>query len=1042
MQRFMEWLRQQSLKNDQNVAGPTASVTAVEIEGHADDQMAHLTGRLTVQIAGDQFPMSYAIGLGESVFRRKDVTGPGPVFFGGRDRDRGYVWWFDQPGEYVFDLELMVPLLKASPWRRLQLSIPNAPVTSLRLEVPSSNVVVKVAEDVIQTSRSVDDQRSEIRAAGFGGKVEILSWQPTVPATESATGLDVNSNIAVRSTSDAFVLEATQFLRPLQGTFREFTVTLPTRSELLSVDGNEILETRENEANPQRVTVFLKAPTAGTISVRWQVKVEQLSRRNFDLDGFRVDGARRESGEIGFLAAEGFRWNVADGSDPHVERMNAGEFRIGGVRTTAVRACRFFSQPFRLPTTLDPVEPYYDVATLFALTAAEKEIGLEARFKVRIYRGQLSELTIEWPGWQSEAWILDSPQANGAVVTNVTADDDGGKGRIVVSLAERPNDEPFEWRLRAHCNRKPDEDASISLPRILAPAGSPTRLVLLSDENIDAMLIPRGETVLRPYTPQASSSETVTFPAEKRPQSFRIDTDERSFQLGIQTKPQQITVASEVSGSLTSQRLELHQTLRHHVEYARLNEVKLSVPAAIAERIKFAFGNQPQTPQWSDGVGGREKIATILLPEPLIGEVAIDATWSLPLPKDLLQDKPAAMPLSVVRSLTGTATTQRLKIAQPAWLDLSLVEASWQVEHADDEDIVWSNATPTEPMTLRVMPAVEVRGGETVVRKAIARVHVDRGGVQHSRFEFELSGAIQQLHVQLPKAALAGVFLWNSAPLPDNAITEVPQGSGRFSLLLPDRSSNSASDQLVLEYRLPSSRTMGWSTAQTLSVPVLPQCRWMADIAWDVSVPNNQHLLSYPDSATPWFHWERTGFIWRRISPALVSSVSGRTGPGEAAAAASHAYAFGQFGTLHPFAIRCISTPAALLWGAGATFIAGMMLLSLPRLPGLYASGLIALGMLVAALWFLPQIELLMQPMLVGLLFPLSNAVIRSWRRQLFQSTVLTIDASPNESASRSGSHPTTQSLRALHPDSATVYRPPVMADPPSVRVTAESHLG
>ncbi len=86
IERFLEWLKQERLKNTQLIEGPTASVTSVEFEGQADDQMATLTGRLTVQIAGNQFPTSYPIGLGEAVFRRKDVQGPGQVFFGGRDR--------------------------------------------------------------------------------------------------------------------------------------------------------------------------------------------------------------------------------------------------------------------------------------------------------------------------------------------------------------------------------------------------------------------------------------------------------------------------------------------------------------------------------------------------------------------------------------------------------------------------------------------------------------------------------------------------------------------------------------------------------------------------------------------------------------------------------------------------------------------------------------------------------------------------------------------------------------------------------------------
>ncbi len=345
-------------------------------------------------------------------------------------------------------------------------------------------------------------------------------------------------------------------------------------------------------------------------------------------------------------------------------------------------------------------------------------------------------------------------------------------------------------------------------------------------------------------------------------------------------------------------------------------------------------------------------------------------------------------------------------------------------------------------MTLRVMPTTEVRGVETVVRKAIARVYVDRGGVQHSRFEIELSGAIRQLHVQLPKGAIAGAFLWNEVPLPPEAITEVPEGSGRYSLLLAEPAPNPNADQLVVEYRLPTGRALWSSTAQNLSVPNLPQCRWMADIAWDVSIPNDQHLLSYPESATPWFHWQRSGFIWRRVSPALVSSDSLPNGPGDAAAAASHSYAFGQFGALSPFAVRFISKPAAFSWGAGATFIIGLVLLNLPRLPALYVGGVIAISLLVASLWFLPQIELLLQPMVVGLVYPVCHAAVRWWRRHPLTSTVLTIDPSPSETFPRSSSQPATQSLRALHPDSATIYRPQVVTDPPSVRVAAESHLG
>lgn len=1041
IQKFLEWHQQRGQPAPQANIAPTAAVTAVELDGDADDQKVTLRARITLQATGTQFPLPVSLGFTEAVFRRTEMKGPGQVIFGGRDRDRGYIWWLEKPGDYVLDCELTVPLVKSPPWRRLQLTVPNSPVTSLRLIVPAGNIVVKASEDVIQSSRPLDDQRSEIRVAGFGGKTELLSWQATNPVSEGPAGFDVNSSIAVHSTNDAFLLEATQFIRALQGTFREFTVNMPSRGELLHVDGADVSETKIDEQRPERVTVILKAPTTVTNSVRWQVRVPHLTRRNFDLDGFHVEGARRESGEVGFLAAEGFRWNVADGSDPHIERMNAGEFRSGTGRTSAVRAFRFYSQPFRLPTTLEPVEPYFDVASLFALSAAEKEIGLEARFKVRIYRGQLPELSLVWPGWRTEGWILEGTQPRGGtVITNVTADEEAGQGRIVVTLAERLADDTFEWRLLARRPRENQQESVLSLPRILAPSGSPTRVVLLCDENVDAHLTPRGETVLRPFLSTSASAEWNAFPSEKRPQDFRLDTDERTFALDISAQPQQISVTSEVQGSLTSRRLEFQQQLIHQVQYAKLKEIKVSVPAAIADRINFFLGSEPQIPQWADGATAREKIATVKLPEPMLGEITLLAKWTVPLPKDLLQDQETALPLLIPRSLTGAANQHRLRIAQPAWLDLSLVESNWKIEHADDEEVVWFCPQTTDATTLRLKPASTIRGADLVAKKVIARVQIDRAGVQHSRFEILLKSPARLIHVQLPKMAMATAFYWNDVPVPPDAVTEMPEGSGRFSLSFPETLSSAPEAELAIHYRLPTGRSLMWTSTQQLSVPLLPQCRWMADIAWEISIPSDQHVFSYPEQATPWFHWQRHGMVWRRVSPVLLSS-SQRTGMGEAVASASHAYVFGQFGSLNSFTIRSLSTSAALLWGAGIPLLVGFLMRRLTRPVAMVVGSSFVLAGLVAGLWWMPQIELLTQPMMLGLSFPALVTLISWWKNRPALQNVLTIEGQSSEMRSRSGTVPPTQSVRPVNPDSATIYRPQLPLDP-SVRIVTESHLG
>jgi hypothetical protein len=96
----------------------------------------------------------------------------------------------------------------------------------------------------------------------------------------------------------------------------------------------------------------------------------------------------------------------------------------------------------------------------------------------------------------------------------------------------------------------------------------------------------------------------------------------------------------------------------------------------------------------------------------------------------------------------------------------------------------------------------------------------------------------------------------------------------------------------------------------------------------------------------------------------------------------------------------------------------------------------------VSALWILPELELLFQPMALGAAFPLLIALAELWSRRRALRAAWTLSASVSDFRSSSGEMPPTQSLQPAHADSATIFRAPVVADPNPPRVTAESHAG
>ncbi len=1024
---------------------PRVSVSSIELTGTADDEAATLDAKFVVQVTQSHQALLFPLGLSEAVIQEFEFRGPNMPIYWVKDPALGYCWWLDGDGSYEFRLKLRVPVRRVtSPWRRLRLTLPAAPISSLQLEIPEAAPVFKAVEDVALESRPLSADRTQVRASGLGNLLD-LQWQPTASVGDQQAKLEVNTNLLVRSSGNAFVIEGRQYVKALQGAFREYTVRLPHNSQLLQVEGEEIRERRVDPQDPQRVTIELNNATTGTVRVQWSVRLPQEPGKRPILKGLSVENARQQNGEIGLIAAEGARWAFADATGQNLERMNAGELSSRLGVNNIVRAYRFLGPAFELPLELQAVEAFFDVRPLLVLFATRDELRLEGRYDIRTFRGQLTELAVEWPDWRTEGWKLEPVQAVGSIVTGYATDDASANGRIVIGISDTAP-QNFELRLVARC-QAPRRDARVSLPRLIGPSTASTRVVFLHAENVESEVAPQGETALRPISGDESlTSESLGYDPGLKVRQYRLETDERVLAVAVTPQLRQVSVESRTFVELTGRRLEVRQLLQHRIDYERLGSLQIQVPLELAPGVRFAYRGRELLPTWTDSDRPRERIAGLLLPEPAIGDVQLEITWAQSLPGGLWADKDSDITIPLLASRAGALAKNVLEFSRPAWFDVAAVDSEWQVEHADEQISRWSADPAVTVFDGLLSPTSGNEGGEFLASRGAVHVSVDRNGLQSYVVQARLAGTGPHLNVQVPSGASPAQFSWDGRLVPDAEVLEFPVGSRRYTVPWPTDEDVAKEHVLMAEYTLPNAAGFGISTLVETQTPKLPQCRWATRVVWNVKVPNDQHLFSPPQNVSPLFHWRRQGAVWFR-SPTVTDEelqewLSAPTPkPTSDLSGVANAYAFSQVGPLDELRLRMISSPAAFLLGASLSLAVGFLMIKVPVLRSVFSVLCLSCIVMAAALWYLPQLELLLQPMLFGAALSVLLGLQEIWNRRRTAGTILTLAATPSDWRPPTADGSETHSLQGRGQDSATIFRESLPEDSRS-RQAVESHVG
>ena len=1079
---------QKFLKSRQSNVGPTAppfSVSGVSFEGSAEanDDTLTLAAIFSISVNRDGEDVLVPLRLNEATLLKKpEHLGPNEAEFDSFDRDDGYRCWLRGKGQHELKLSLAVRVSRPAAARRLVLRLPETPQSFIKLSVPLPKVSAKGLDRGIVRTKSLDNGRTEILAFGPPGNLLDLSWQSVNDVTESKPELQARSFIMAELRADSLVLEATQVIGVLQGTFDKLTVRLPPEFELLEVSGREVKETSRIAASPLRV-ITLTGPTSGPIELKWvlSAKVAANALRLPTIEGFEVEDARQQKGHVVVVAWEGVNLLKRDGEDRFVDRDTLSALRdVPGFHTLAhgggsTTVYRFLKQPFRMVLDVQKVEPYFTAETLHLLRLTPARAELDTTLTVRVFRGSLMDLVLPWPAFKSEGWEAisnDSPK----LVENIFVEDSpngpqlrvrflqpksatstAGSGDVksliekataafqqgpsepalqILTEAIKRTDNEFEIRFSTRRPIAADSSAfDLSLPFVAASGQPASRVIVAPRSNLEVEFTPKDDTLARPTTPDKKVLDVLD--STRNVAAWRWETGTPAFSAKAKIQQQSIATESQSELGFDTRNVAVTQRIAYEVAFEPLAQVRLMIPRAISERVRFRLRDSTgQTrplppPVFTALVIDQSRQCRLSLDPPQVGKFEVLADFEVERTSDMVGDEPSQVSIPVLQSADAEFSATRVNWNTGKKLVATLDDSDWKPELGSDKTSSWKVSGTRTAILLKIAAAGDAALQDFTVQRALIRTVVSEGR-RHSQALFELDRDVREFTLTLPPGISSKQVLawWNRSPMSVEFINRKPSGGDVEVRLRRSRTSktgavpNEAADVsdkvkglLLLDYYSEEPVHFGWSNQLQLVTPQFANSVWVAQTIWQVVLPSDQHLLTTPRDYAAQFHWQRSLLLWSRqpnFGFDRINRVLNDAAPDKNDTAAGDSFTIGETSAHNIYPVSCFGPPQPLIFwsmsrsavvgcGAGLALLLGFVLIRIPATRHVLTFLVVGFSMALTALWFAEPVKVLLQPAILGAAMAVIAAIIDRVGRSQSSAPMVTL-SSPSDFFAASGS--------------------------------------
>lgn len=985
LDQVLEYLKQK--QTPQTTPSPEYAVSSVSLQGNIKEDRAILDARLVILInEADQW-VRVPLKLNESIFLKTNYNGAGESSPGGFNRTDGYLWWFKGKGTHELNLTLSVSLKQQLPSRRLQLVLPQTAVSNLKLTVPLPQISLEVPTGVAVSKKSLDDDQSQIELFGLGEQLD-LSWQPIPDEKKVDTVLQAETLLTTDFTTDSVLLNATQSIKALTGSFQNVQVKLPESFRLLDVkcDGYKSHKVIKDNL----VEVSLIEPTVGPIEVQWTLETDFPEQSGkFLIDGFEVSRAKRQTGLIDIQTLDGYRIFRMEGQNRSVYQIKANQKDLDS-------SYRFLKQPFQLPLNIERVKPYFSAKPFYLVQMFGNRAELDARVQINVFQGALDKVSLDWPNRTEEGWeleLMQEPSLTEAIVV-----DPSQPNRVNINLLKRSKG-TFEITFRA---RRPviadREPFSFTLPEIKAPSLSATSLVIANDTNVVTDLTPAPKTqVISSPSAQLKEFELPAEVQNLRKTEYQIQPGPNEFSAIVSIHNQQITANSNALLELDGSEIRVEQEIQYQIEYDPLSEIRLRVPQALRNRVNFYLDNEqnPLVPTWTSDNTDPIQNARLSLRSKQLGPVKITAVYLLP------QDSQAELNVPLIRSDDVPFTESQFELTlsneeDTQYLEVSSLNDAWQQQLGMNNIAFWRAVDPQADISLKLKKSDTGSLFSYSISQAWIDCSLDAAGSYLARAQYQFPVSPRTLAFRLPENAgikIEAVW-WNNQRVTENL---VQQGqSTEFQLMLPvPKEKETTPHILTIDYG--STRHQRDSQFSPLSVvaPEFVNNLWVEKTFWKVNLPSNEHLFTIPRGYTPQFSWVHQGVFWsREFAGEDEIPVKLKNAPPERQdfLGVNH-YQFYRLGPATSLQFQALSRSMIVFIGAGTALLLGFILMSISVLRSMLVLLVMTTVVSAVALWYTAPVEVLLQPAVFGLLLAIVAALINGTSRKRKETKLLTMSA-------------------------------------------------
>lgn len=1113
---FQKFLRSRQANN--GPMAPPFSVTGISFEGSAEanEDTVTLDATLSISVNRDDEDVLVPLRLTDTTLLKKPIhVGPNEAEFDVFDREEGYRCWLRGKGQHELKLSLAVRIYKQAASRRLTLRLPETPTSAIKLSVPLPKVSAKGLERGSIKTKPLENGRTEIQAFGPPGSLLDLSWQSVTDVTVKQE-LQALTLIVADLRAESLVLEATQQVRSIQGTFDKFTVRLPPEFKFVEVSGREVKESSKVSDSPTRIAVTLSAPTAGPVELKWILSAQIAPKATTlpTLEGFEVEDAPQQKGHVVVVAWEGVNLRKRDGEDRFVKSDTLAVLRdVPGFHAAAngssTTVYSFLKQPFRMVLDVQKIEPYFTAETLHLVRLSPTRAELDTTLTVRVFRGSLADLVLPWPTFKSEGWEAisnDTPQlveqilveetpngpqlrvkflqpksatstsASGDVkslIEKATAAFQQGQSEPALQIltdAIKRTDNEFEIRLTTRRPISSDSSAfDLSLPFVASSGQPASRVIVAPRSNLEVEWTPKNQALARPTTPDKKTLDQLE--STRNVAAWRWDAGSPTFTAKAKVQQQSVTTDSLSELAFDTRQVTVSQRIAYDVAFEPLSQVRLMVPRAISDRVRFRLRDstgqtKPLPPPVFTALEiDQSRQCRLSLDPPQVGKFEVLAEFDVEHTSNMTSNEPSQVNIPVLQSSDAEFDATRVKWnigeTQVASLD---DPTTWSPELGDNKTSSWKTNGAKTAIVMKIAAASDSALQDFTVHRALIRTVVSEGR-RHSQALFELDRDVREITLTLPPELSSQQFRawWNHVAVSVEPINRNQMEKAvEIRLRRPaSRDTNPSSaeaadgndklkETLWLDYYSEELTHFGWSNQFQLVTPQFASTVWVAQTIWQVVLPADQHLLTTPHDYATQFHWQRSLLLWSRqpnfgydridrvlngATPNKSDSLlweSSLTG----GSADHNVYPVSCFGPPQPLVFWSMSRSAVVGCGAGLALLLGFVLIRIPATRHVLTFLVVGFLMSLAALWFAEPVKVLLQPAILGAAMAVIAAVIDRVGRSQPQSPMVTL-SSPSDFFAASGSGVRLANVQAIADTSTSPPQVVLQSEPISASGSA-----